>query len=59
MDTEARLAIFAIMEKNHGVKENQGWAESMRRLTQVILSVPIKDRTIVGASNKIEHMPLT
>ena len=49
MDNEARLAIFAIMEKNHGVKVNQGWAESMRRLTHVILSVPIKDRTVVGA----------
>ena len=49
MDTEARLAIFAIVEQNHGVKENQGRAESMRRLTHVILSVPIKDRTVVGA----------
>ena len=48
MDTEARLAIFAIMEKNHGVKENQGRAESMCRLTHVIPSVPIKDRTVVG-----------
>ena len=49
MDTKAQLAIFAIMEKNHGVKENQGQAESMRRLTHVIPFVPIKDRTIVGA----------
>ena len=59
MDTEARLAIFAIMEQNHGVKENQGRAESMHRLTHVILSVPIKDHTVVGASDKIEHMPIT
>ena len=33
--------------------------ESMCMLTHVILSVPIKDRTVVGASNKIERMPLT
>ena len=59
MDTEARLAIFAIVEKNHGVKENQGRAESMCRLTHVIPSVPIKDRTIVGTSDKIERMPIT
>ena len=59
MDSGAQLAIFAIVEQNHGVKANQGGAESMRRLTHVILSVPIKDRTIVGASDKIELMPLT
>ena len=59
MDTEARLAIFAIVEKNHGVKVNQGRAESMRRLTYVIPSMPIKDCTVVGASDKIERMPLT
>ena len=38
---------------------NQGRAESMRRLTHAIPSVPIKDRTVVGASDKIECMPLT
>ena len=59
MDTKARLAIFAIMEKNHGVKENQGRAESMCRLTHVIPSVPIKDHTIVGTSVEIECMSLT
>ena len=59
METGARLAIFAIVEQNHGVKENQGRTESMRRLTHVILSVPIKDRTVVGASDKIERMPIT
>ena len=48
MDTEARLAIFAIVEKNHGVKVNGGWAESMCRLTHVISFVPIKNRTVVG-----------
>ena len=59
MDTEARLAIFAIVEKNHGVKVNRGRAESMCRLTHVIPSVSIKDHTVVGASDKIEHMPIT
>ena len=59
MDTRARLAIFAIVEQNHGVKENQGRVESMRRLTHVILSVPVKDRPVVGASDKIECMPIT
>ena len=59
MDTEARSAIFAIVEKNHGVKVNRGRAESMCRLTHVIPSVSIKDRTIVGASDKNERMPIT
>ena len=36
-----------------------GRAESVCRLTHVIPSVLIKDRTIVGTSDKIEHMPLT
>ena len=52
------MAIFAIVEQNHGVKENQGRAESMRRMTHVIPSEPIKDRTVVGASDKIERMPI-
>ena len=38
---------------------NGGQAESMCRLTHVILYVPIKDRTVVGPSDKIEHMPIT
>ena len=59
METRARLAIFAIVEKNHGVKVNRGRAESMCRLTHVILSVPIKDHTVVGTSDKIERMPIT
>ena len=60
MDTGARLAIFAIMKKKE-LWDNVtgGQAESMCRLTHVILSVPIKDCTIVGASDKIEHMPIT
>ena len=38
---------------------NGGRVESMCRLTHVIPFVPIKDRTVVGASDKIERMPLT
>ena len=38
---------------------NGGRAESMRRLTHVILSVPIKNHTVVGASDKIERIPIT
>ena len=37
----------------------RGWMESMRRLTHVIPSVLVKDRTVVGTSDKIECMPLT
>ena len=59
MDTGAWLAIFAIVEQNHGVNENRCRAKSMRRLTHAIPSEPIKDRTVVGASDKIERMPLT
>ena len=59
MDTRAWLATFAIVEQNHGVKENRGQVESMRRMTHVIPSMPIKEHTIVGTSNKIEHMPIT
>ena len=32
---------------------NGGWAESMCRLTHVILSVPVKDHTVIGTSDKI------
>ena len=38
---------------------NGGRAGSMCRLTHVIPSMLIKDRTIVGASDKIECMPIT
>ena len=31
----------------------------MHRMTHEILSVLIKDRTIVGTSDKIERMPIT
>ena len=33
--------------------------ESMCRLINVIPSLPVKDRTVVGTSDKIERMPLT
>ena len=59
MDTGARLAIFAIVEKNQGAKVNWSQAESMGRLTHVILFVLIKDHTVVGPSNKIERMLIT
>ena len=59
MDTEAQLAIFAIVGKEPWGNVNRGRAESMRRLTHVILSVPIKDRTVVDTFDKIEHMPIT
>ena len=59
MDTGARLAIFAIVEKNHGVKVNRGRAESICRLTHVIPSMLIKDHTVVGTSDKIKRMPIT
>ena len=36
-----------------------GRVESMCRLTHVIPSVSIKDRTVVGAFVEIERMPLT
>ena len=54
MDTEARLA-----GKEPWGNINGGRVESMCRLTHVIPSMLIKDRTIVGTSNKIERMPLT
>ena len=38
---------------------NGGWAESMCGWTHVIPSMLVKDRTIVGTSNKIERMPVT
>ena len=38
---------------------NGGRAESMCRLTHVILSVVIKDHTIVGPFDETERMPIT
>ena len=59
MDTEARLAIFAIVEKNHGWKSKSRSGGVYGMLTHVMLPVPIKDRTVVGASDKIERMLIT
>ena len=59
MNTEARLAIFAIVEKNHGVKSKSRLGGVYGRLTHVIPSMPIKDRTVVGPFDKIERMPIT
>ena len=59
MDAEARLAIFAIVEKESWDNVIGGWAESMCRLTHVIPSMPIKDHTIVGPFDEIERMPIT
>ena len=59
MDTKAWLAIFAIMEKNHGLKSKSRPDGVYGRMTHVIPSMPIKDRIVVGASNKIERMPIT
>ena len=63
MDTEAWLAIFAIMENNHGVlsKWRPGgilYANGVG-LTMLIPSMLIKDCTVVGTSVEIERMPLT
>ena len=63
MDTEARLAIFAIMENNHGVLSK--WIPSGILyangvgLAMLIPSVSMKHRTVVGTSIEIERMPLT
>ena len=59
MDAEARLAIFAIMEKEPWDNVIGGRVESMCRLTHVIPSVPIKDRTVVGTFDKIERIRIS
>ena len=46
-------------EKEPWDNVNGGRAESMCELTHMIPSVLIKDRTVVGASDKIERMPIT
>ena len=59
MDTEARLAIFAIVKKNHGLKSKSRPGGVYGRLTHVIPSMPIKDHTVVGPLDKIERRPIT
>ena len=46
-------------EKEPWGNVNGGRVESMCRLTHVNPSMPIKDRTVVGAFVEIERMPLT
>ena len=66
MDTGARLAISAIVEQNHEVKVNRDHGKSIEKQQDMEVlgvdlspSVSIKDRTVVGASDKIERMPIT
>ena len=66
MDTEARLVIFVIVEKNHGkCKWRPGGMSIEKQQDLEVLgvdlspSVSIKDRTVVGTSDKIERMPIT
>ena len=63
MDTKAQLAIFAIMENNHGVLSKWRLGRILYAngvgLAMLIPSVSIKDHTVVGTSVEIEHMPLT
>jgi hypothetical protein len=54
--------IFAIMENNHVTMNNWRLDRVLYDgsvVTIVISSMSIKDRTIVGTSVEIEHMPLT
>ena len=53
------MAIFAIVEQNHGLKSKSRPGGVYGWLTHVIPSVLIKDYTIVGAFDKIERMPIT
>ena len=67
MDTGARLAIFAIVEREPwGKSKSRPDGKSVEKQQDMEVlgvdlspSVSIKDRTIVGASDKIECMPLT
>ena len=67
MDTGAWLAIFAIVEQEPWDKSKSrpdGKSVEKQQDMEVLgvdlsPSVSIKDHTVVGASNKIEHMPLT
>ena len=67
MDTIAWLAISAIVEQNHdGKSKSRPDGKSIEKQQDMEVlgvdlspSVSIKDCTIVGASDKIERMPLT
>ena len=62
MDTGARVAIFAIMENNHGVLSKWRLGRILYAngvgLAMLIPSMSIKDHTIVGTSTEVERMPL-
>ena len=56
MDTEARLAIFAIVENNHGLLSK--WRPGgIVYANGVVLDMLIS--SVVGTSFEIERMPLT
>ena len=62
MNAKARLAIFAIVENNHGVLLSGDQAELICNgvgLAMLVLSMSIKDHTVIGASIEIERIPLT
>ena len=63
MDTRAWLAIFAIMENNHGVLSNWRMGGILYTngvgLAMLIPSMSNKDRTVVGTTVEIERVPLT
>ena len=56
---QSTIGYICYREKEPWGNVNGGRVESMRRLTYVIPSVPVKDRTVVGTSDKIERMPIT
>ena len=56
---QSTVGYMCYREKEPWDNVTGGRMESRRRLTHVILSVPIKNRTVVGTSIEIERMPLT
>ena len=53
------IGYICYREKEPWGNVNGGQAESMCRWNHMILSMPVKDRTVVGTSDKIERMPFT
>ena len=56
---QSTVGYICYREKEPWGNVTRGWAKSMYRLTLVIPSMPVKDRTVVGTSVEIERMPLT
>ena len=56
---QSTVGYICYRKKEQWDNVTRGQVESMRRLTHVIPSVPIKDRTVVGTSDKIERMSIT